>query len=441
MKRGIEPFSADAPGSAGGEAHRQPDALAGSVGDFHGRGGRHLLDRWLPHEQWWRARLDEGVDPYCKGLLGPPGPVARGAYRDGTAFEGVNFASQDYLSLSMHPAVLAAAAEAARAYGVHSAGSASLMGNTALSWQLERALAAFLGVSDCTLFSTGWGAGYGLIRTLVSRADHVVLDILAHACLYEGAYAATDKVHRFLHLSQDALERRLKRIRTAEPDAGILVVTEALFSMDSDMPDIGGIQALCDAYGATLMLDVAHDFGALGPTGRGVLELQDVLGKVDLVMGSFSKSFATNGGFVATNHPALKLALRSSGPTQTFTNAIGPVGAAIAQTCLDVVQSPEGAARRERLAGNVAYLRARLTDAGFELLGRPSAIVPVVLGEVATARRMTAQAIGSGALVNLVEYPAVSRNSSRWRLQVMADHEAWQIDRLVNVAIAARKGA
>ncbi len=415
-----------------------PEALKGSVADFRDCGERNLLDRWLPHQQWWNARLAAGVDPYCKAVLDRPGPTARGAYRDGTVFAGVNFASQDYLSLSAHPAVLAAAADAAARYGVHSAGSASLMGNTALSWRLERALADFLGMADCTLFSTGWGAGYGLIRTLVSSSDHVVLDVLAHACLYEGAYAATRKVHRAAHLSLDSIERRLKRIRADEPDAGILVITEALFSMDSDSPDIGGIQALCRRYGATLMLDVAHDLGALGPGGRGVMEVQGVLGAVDLVMGSFSKCFATNGGFVATNHPALKLALRSSGPTQTFTNAIGPVSAAIAEACLEIVQGSEGATRRARLAENALHLRADLADSGFTLLGQPSAIIPVVLGEVAAARQMTAHAIESGALVNLVEFPAVSRNSSRWRLQVMADHEPWHIDRLVEVAKAGR---
>ena len=416
----------------------QPDPLSGSVADFRDRRDRHLLDRWLPHDEWWNARLDAGVDPYCKAVVERPGPLARCAYRDGTVFEGVNFASQDYLSLSTHPAVIAAAADAADRFGVHSAGSATLMGNTTLSWRLERAIAEFLGMADCTLFSTGWGAGYGLIRTLVTAADHVVLDVLAHACLYEGAHAATAKVHRAAHLSLDSFERRLRRIRSEEPDTGILVVTEALFSMDSDTPDIAGLQALCRHYGATLMLDVAHDLGALGPTGRGILELQDMLGAVDLVMGSFSKSFATNGGFVATNHPALKLALRSSGPTQTFTNAIGPVGAAIAEACLTIMQGAEGALRRQRLLANADRLRAGLVQNGFALLGQPSAVIPVVLGDVATARRMTAHVIRNGALVNLVEYPAVSRNSSRWRLQAMSDHEPWHIDRLLEAAKASR---
>ena len=128
----------------------RPNPLAGSVGDFHKSRERNLLDRWLPHEDWWSARLEAGVDPYCKAIIGPPGPVASCAFRDGSVFRGVNFASQDYLSLSTHPSVIAAASEAAALYGVHSAGSAALMGNTEVSWRLEKAIADFLGMTDCT---------------------------------------------------------------------------------------------------------------------------------------------------------------------------------------------------------------------------------------------------------------------------------------------------
>jgi glycine C-acetyltransferase len=418
-----------------------PDPLGGSVADFHGLGGAHLLDRWLGHQAWWDARLAAEVDPYCKALEGMPGALARCVYRDGRVAEGVNFASQDYLSLSTHPDVIHAVRDAVRRYGLHSAGSAALMGNTTLSIELERALARFLGVKDCTLFSTGWGAGYGLIRTFVSPRDHVVLDILAHACLHEGAWAATKQVHRVPHLSAEGIERRLRRIRADDRDAGILVITEALFSMDSDSPDIGAIQALCRRHDAVLMVDVAHDFGAMGATGRGLLEDQGQVGAVDIIMGSFSKTFATNGGFVATDHPAVKMALRSSGPTQTFTNAIGPLGAAIALACLSIVESDEGARRRAALIDNAEYLRGGLTAAGFDLLGRPSAIVPVVLGEVAHARRMTRAATRDGALVNLVEYPAVPRAANRWRLQLMADHRREHLDRMTATAVDARDKA
>ncbi|MDH7975923.1 aminotransferase class I/II-fold pyridoxal phosphate-dependent enzyme [Sphingomonas sp. AR_OL41] len=414
------------------------DALAGSVGDFHASHDTNLLDRWNVHQRWWDDRLDQGVDPYCKITTTRTNPTIEGSYRDGSVFSGVNFASQDYLSLSSHPRLVAAMHEAVAEFGLHSAGSAALMGNTRLSIDLEQALAEFLGTTDCTLYSTGWGAGYGIIKALVRPGDHVIIDVLAHACLHEGARAATRNIAIFPHISTEGIERRLKKIRATDPGAGIMIVTEGVFSMDSDVPDLAAIQRLANEYNATLMLDVAHDLGALGQHGGGQSEIQGMLGKIDIVMGSFSKTFASNGGFVACNHPALKLALRSSSPTQTFTNAMSPISAAIIHEALRVIRSADGAARRARLMRNVLHLRDRLSEAGFALLGQASAIVPVTLGSVAMSRLMTRRAIELGAVMNLVEHPAVARNQSRWRLQVMADHELAHIETLVKIAIACR---
>jgi len=149
------------------------------------------------------------------------------------------------------------------------------------------------------LKGNGFANGTIDIRTLVRPTDHVVLDRLSHACLMEGAKAATDQVHVFEHLSGDDLERTLARIRASDPTGGILVVTESLFSMDSDTPDLRHAVRAARAAGALLMVDCAHDLGAIGPDGTGHLGLQGVLGEVDVVMGSFSKTFASNGGFVA----------------------------------------------------------------------------------------------------------------------------------------------
>lgn len=189
------------------------------------------------------------------------------------------------------------------------------------------------------------------------------------------------------------------------------------------------------------MVDVAHDLGCIGPTGRGILELQGMVGRIDLVMGSFSKTFASNGGFVATNNPALKLALRYNCGPLTFTNALSPIQAAVVLEALDIVRSPEGADRRESLMANILELRGSLGGAGFKLLGRPSAIVPVILGDSAASRLTTRYALAAGGIVNLVEHPAVSRNTCRWRLQVMADHKPRDIERFVRIAVDARKEA
>lgn len=416
-----------------------PEWLSGATAHYHRNTGRDLLGRWEDQLDWSNSRCDAECESYCKSTNTEILPALTAFDRTGRAYQGINFASQDYLNLASSPQVKAAAIDAVTRLGVHSAGSAALMGNTFVANQLEKELATFLQVQDCTLFSTGWAAGYGIIKTLVRPHDHVVIDLLAHACLQEGARDATDNVHHFRHCSTQALEAKLKRIRTAEPEAGILVVTETLFSMDSDTPDIAAAQALATRYGATLMVDIAHDLGATGPDGTGHLGLQGMLGKVDVVMGSFSKTFASNGGFVATNHLAVKLALRYNCGPLTFTNAITPVAASIVRQCLTIVQSAEGTVRREQLLRNSVQLRKGLAAAGFEAMGQPSAIVPVILGNGTLSRLMTKHALRLGGIVNLVEYPAVSKNTCRWRLQVMAQHTSTQIDEFVRIAVEARR--
>jgi len=426
----------------------EPDdqALGGAMPDFYDPAPVNVLDRWSAMADWADHRLDVGLDSCCKVTSGRIATQTfaqdRAGRPLGTAAEpALNFASQEYLSLASDPRVVGAAVAAAQRLGVHSAGSAALMGLSEPVVTLERRLADWLGLADCTVFSTGWGAGYGAIRTLMRPGDHLLLDVLSHACLQEAASVCGASVHRFPHCSTEAVARRLVRIRAEHPRAGIMVVTEGAFSMDADTPDIAALQALCRAHGATLFVDVAHDLGALGPGGGGAIAAQGMTGKVDIVMGSFSKTFASNGGFVASNHPALKLALRYACGPSTFTNALSPVQAAAVLACLDIVRSPEGDTRRAALMRNALHLRGAMADLGFQVLGQPCAIVPVVLGDSARSRVLTRETLARGALVNLVENPAVARNACRWRLQVMADHTPEQIDRFAAIVEAARNAA
>jgi glycine C-acetyltransferase len=265
--------------------------------------------------------------------------------------------------------------------------------------------------------------------------------MLAHNSLREGAAQATKNIHTFPHLSNTGVKRRLARIRASEPDAGILVVTESLFSMDSDVPNLGELKAICRHYGATLMVDAAHDFGAIGSRGLGMLEIQNALDAPDILMGSFSKTFASNGGFVASNHPALKIALRFSAGPLTFTSALSPIQAAVVLKALEIVQSEEGAARRRRLLANATHLRNNLERHGFEVLGQPSAFLPITLGGRAMSRLAMRHMFSRGVIVNFVEYPAVARNSCRWRVQLMADHTRSQLDSFTDIAIESRAAA
>ena len=401
-----------------------------------------LLDRLSPLPYGWDMLDDFNIDTFAKQIVGPVLTRAQAHDRKGRLLaDGINFASQDYLSLACHPQIQTAAVEAIARYGVHSAGSPALMGNTTLSVELEQRLAAFLGMRSCALFPTGWGAGYGAIRTLVRANDHVVIDHLSHACLWEGARGATKNVHSFAHLSVQALEENLARIRQQDPSGGILVVTESLFSMDADSPDLQAHQDLARRYHATLLVDMAHDLGSMGPTGLGALETQNMVGKIDVLMGSFSKTFAANGGFVACNEPGLKLAIRFGCGPHTFTNAMSPVQAAVVLKALDIVQSPEGQVRRQSLMNNALHLRQALEGTGYKVLGLPSAVVPLVVGGIGHSRLLARFMLAGGMLVNLVEHPAVARDASRLRLQIMADHTFEQIDQLTRVLADASRQA
>jgi glycine C-acetyltransferase len=265
----------------------------------------------------------------------------------------------------------------------------------------------------------------------VGTEDHVVLDGLAHACLQEGANAATRNIYLHGHRNLDSLRRRLQRIRSRDTTHGILVVTESLFSMDSDTPDLAALQDLCHEFDATLLVDVAHDLGSIGPDGRGHIGLQGMLGKVDLVMGSFSKTFASNGGFVSSNSPAVREYLKFFGAAATFSNALSPVQCATVLKAFEIVQSPEGRELRKTMISRAVYLRNQLQRAGWEVIGDPSAIVPAVIGSEAFARMVSQQLPALGCVLNLVEFPAVAKGNARFRMQVMANHTEENIDQLV----------
>jgi len=400
--------------------------------DFRVLRGTNLLTRIESFFAWQDNRRDHRVWPFSRAT--EYGPATECAARDdgGQVMRGVNFASQDYLSLSAHPAILQVARDTIDRFGVHSAGSPALVGNTSLSVALERRIADFLQMREVVLYPTGWGAGFGVVKGLVRSADHVLLDNLAHSCLQEGAMAATRNVYRYRHLDLEHCRHYLAKIRATDTENGIMVVTEGLFSMDSDTPDIAAMQELCHEFDATLVVDVAHDLGALGPDGRGHIGVQGMLGKVDLVMGSFSKTFGSNGGFVASRNRAIKEYLKFFSPSNTFSNALSPVQAAVVLKAFEIVDSAEGDRLRASLMGNVMKLRSSLSAAGLDYYGDPSAIVAVKMGSEALARVVSREIGDAGLLANLVEFPAVSKGAARFRLQVMAGHSE------ANIADAVR---
>ncbi|MCB9992222.1 MAG: aminotransferase class I/II-fold pyridoxal phosphate-dependent enzyme [Hyphomicrobiaceae bacterium] len=398
------------------------EALGGSLRDFRAPQGADLIGRAHAFYEWQDKRRQSRLWPYARSTETAPKARCEAKSDTGRGFSGINFASQDYLSLSSHPDVKAAAIAAAEKYGVHSAGSAALLGNTANSLALEHELSDFIFGREIVLYPTGWAAGYGAIQGFVRPDDHIVMDILAHSCLQEGAKASTSNIHYHGHLNLAAIEKRLERIRAKDKENAILVVTESLFSMHSDSPDIGAVRALCDEYGASLLIDVAHDLGSMGPDGYGVVGLQKMTDAADIMIGSFSKTFASNGGFVAVRDKATAEYLKYYSATHTFSNALSPVQAATVRESLRIVRSAEGRERRERLMSNILELRAAMEKAGLDVLGDPSPIVPVNVGLEPVGRFAARELEELGGIANLVEYPAVPQGNARFRFQVMADH-------------------
>lgn len=417
-------------------------ALSRNNAHFANPKGRDLFGRLGGYTNWIDSRRASGYWPYARVLESSPLPTARIGEVDQPGEWGINLAVQDYLALSTHPAVREAATRAVRDFGVHSAGSAMLLGNNPLSLALERAIGEMVHMDHVLLFPTGWGAGFGVVNGLVRERDHIVLDTLSHACLQTGTLASTRNIHRYRHLDVDHAVEMLRTIRAADTENAILLIAEGLYSMDSDSPNLARLQAACTEFDARLVVDVAHDLGALGPDGTGQLGMQGMLGKVDIVMGAFSKTFASNGGFIATNDRRVKLYLQWFANPHTFSNALSPIQCGVIAECIRIIGTAEGAQLRQQLNAGATAFRASLTDAGLRVLGEPSAIVPVLIGRERTARIASKRLADKGTFTNLVEFPAVGLGSARFRCQLMATHEPAQLAQAARDIIdAAREAA
>ncbi len=411
----------------------QSDAFAKHLGMFIEPVGAHLIERTKALSEWVRQRTELSTWPYARALDQAPATKTRIKSQNGITVEGFNFGSQDYLGLSQHYAIRDAAVRALVEYGPHAAASPMLQGNTALSRKLEQEIAELLNMDHILLFPTGWAAGFGAIVGLVRPNDHIVIDQLAHACLMQGARAATGNIRLFHHNDVADVRRKLQRIRAKDTTNAILVVSEGLFSMDSDSPPIAALQDACKEFSAVLMLDVAHDLGAQGPGGTGQIGVQSMLGKVDIVMGSFSKTFSSNGGFVATHDLSVKQFLGIYGGSHTYSNAISPVQCGIVIEAMRIVRSSEGDELRRRSKANINQLRDDFAAKAVECLGAPSNVVPVTVGDEKLAKWTSHFLEMNGLIANLVEYPAVPRNRARFRFQVMASHTKDQIESAIEI--------
>lgn len=419
------------------EAAVEDALLRTGLHDFASATGRDLEARAAGFADWVETSARRGLFQFLRCHAGAPDVTTQVTDWGGNAHHGLNLASQDYLGLARHPRVVEAFISACKVHGTHSSGSEPMGGGLADARALEKELGELTRHSHVVLFPTGWAAGYGAIRGIVRPYDHVLMDSLAHNCLQHGASASTPNVSHFVHNDIDNARKRLAKIRSANPDSAILLVTESLFSMDSDHPDFNRLLDACREHGAFLMVDCAHDLGLLGPDGRGVLGEQGVLERVDFLVGSFSKSFACIGGFFASRSSGSAYQVRGFSGSYTFSNYLIPAQVAAVRAALGIISSAEGQRLREATIERCLCLRRALERCGVRSIGRPSAMVIVPIGSEASARRAYRHCLEHGVIVNCIEFPACRRDEARFRLQVTPQHTREQLERAAEIVAQA----
>jgi 8-amino-7-oxononanoate synthase len=329
--------------------------------------------------------------------------------------------SNNYLGLTHHPKVLEAASRALSVYGSGCTGSRFLNGTLDLHLQLEAALAEFLGKEDCIVFSTGYNANLGLISGLVGRRDVVFLDKLDHASIVDGAKLSDGETVRFNHGDLAGLERKLER----HPGVGKMVIVDGIYSMEGDIADIPGLLKICRRQGAALAVDDAHSIGVLGPKGDGTAAHFGLVDEVDIIAGTFSKSLASIGGFVAASRSIINYLRHHSRPL-IFTASLPPSNTAGVLAALAVLQ--DDTERREQLWANTRRLHAGFRALGFDTGPSETPIVPILIGPLDKTLVMWRQVFDAGIFTNPVVPPAVPPSQCRLRTSVMATHTAEQID-------------
>jgi 8-amino-7-oxononanoate synthase len=337
------------------------------------------------------------------------------------------FGSNDYLDLINHPKVKEAAIQAIRKYGSGCSGSRLLNGTLDIHVKLEHELAAFVHKEAAIIFGTGFQANYAALSALTEKGDVMVCDHNLHASLVEGALRSPARTMRFRHNDMEHFERCLEN---CPPDEKIFIVSEGVFSMEGDIADLEGITKLAKPYGARVYVDEAHGIGVLGPTGAGAAEHLGLLDEMDIVMGTFSKSLASVGGFVASERDVIDYLKHTSRPF-VFSASLPPASVAAVSAALQVMkQEPE---RRLHLLRIAQLLRDELASRGFCVLPGETAIVPVVIQDEIDLCRLCKALLAEGIYINPVLRPAAAQNLLR--ISCTAAHTEKHVDRLVSTLV------
>ena len=377
-----------------------------------------------------RAARDADIVPYWRPLESAAGPVVR---MEGA--ERIMLGSNNYLGLTGDGRVKQAARDALERYGTGLTGSRFLNGTIDLHLELEAELAGWMGTEAAIVFTTGHQANLGAIGTLLGPGDTVVVDSGDHASILDGAILSRARLRPFRHNRMDRLEHTLAR--AAEDGGGVLVVVDGVFSMEGDLAPLPALCELCKRFDARLMVDEAHACGVLGDRGAGTAELLGVEDRVDLRMGTFSKSLASCGGFIAGPADVVEYLQVSSRPF-LFTAAAVPAAVGAALAAVRICRSPEGPELFRRVLDNARYLQRGLSELGLHVVDPTplpgggdllTPIVPVTVGDDWKAALLWRSLYDAGVYVNVALHPAVPPSGALLRTSVMATHERRDLDR------------
>jgi len=334
--------------------------------------------------------------------------------------------SNNYLGYTHDPRVMEAAAAAGRKYGTGCTGSRFLNGTLDIHERLERDLAEFCRKEACLVFSTGFQTNLGTISSLVGRDDVVVTDKLDHASIVDGCRLSFGETRRFRHNDMEDLRATLEKI---EPTRGRMVVVDGVFSMEGEVAPLAEIVAICKEYGARFMVDEAHSVGILGETGIGAAELKGVVEETDLLGGTFSKSFASIGGYVCGEESIIHY-MRHHARSLIFSASMPPYAVATVQKCLDLMkEEPE---RRRRVMEISDRMRNEFRTMGFDTGESTTPIIPVVLGALEVTFMFWKRLFEEGVFTNPVVAPAVPASASRIRTSYMATHTEENLDTIAS---------
>ena len=375
------------------------------------------------------TRADEvkaaGVYPYFRAIEANEGPVVKIEGRD-----IIMAGSNNYLGLTAHPKVKEAAIEAVKKYGTGCSGSRYLTGTLDLHINLEEKLADFLGKESVLLFSTGYQTAQGIIPTLVSKGDYIVSDKDNHACIVaanmmaKGGFA---EFKRYKHNDMVDLERVLKAIPL---EAQKLVASDGVFSTTGEIVELPKLVELCKKYNARILIDDAHSTGVIGKGGRGTPSEFGLVNEVDMVMGTFSKTFASLGGFVGAEKAVINY-IKHTSPALIFSASPTPASVAAADAALDIlIAEPE---RILSLISNAEKMRNGFKEMGFNVIDSRTAIVPVVLGEDDLVFMFWRKLFDAGIFVNAFISPGVPVGMAMLRTSFMATHKDEQLNKILEV--------